>query len=308
MSDDAQRFCALGMEHLQRGEPEEALEMFKRATELDPENADAWCGRGKASYDLGRLENADRAFKRAVRFAQNAIRGVSRRPRWWADPKTRPYLRAIHGRGLCLFWLARYEEAARKFDRLLTLAPTDPLDVRFLLGETFFRMGELDEAIEAWLRVGDDPDALYNLGLAWFFRGEWARSVGAFRRAIFENLFLVQRITNAAGVGEVPAYTGTHYKGLDREDAALDYLDRCGDLWRGRPIIERWLRAIYEHPTVQSDIQQHLEHLRRLTQDELSAGDRARIEGENTSLRSPLRLQQDDRAIAVELLERLFRA
>jgi len=307
MSDEIDKFCTLGAQHLDRGEPEEALQWYERALAMDPENAVAWCGRGKACYDLGRLERADRDFRKALRYSRRQLEARDRPNRWWADESTRPYLRALHGRGLCRFWLAAYDDAARMFRRLLRLAPGDPLDVRFLLGETYFRMGEVDRAIREWQGVGDDPDALYNLGLAYFYRGEFARSVGAFRRAIFENLFLVARLTNAEIMSDVPSYSGTHYKGLDNEHAAVDYLDRCGDLWRGRPLLGRWLRSIYEHKTVRADVKRHVQHLRSLVKPDLGPGERARLEGENTALRSEIRLSTSDRDIARELCERLFR-
>ncbi len=306
MSDDVNKYCRLGAEHLERGEPEEALQWYERALAEDPENADAWSGRGKAYYDLGRLERADRDFRRALRFARSFLKGRRRPTRWWTDESTRPYLRALHGRALCRFWLTAYTDAARLFRKLLRLAPTDPLDVRFLLGETYFRMGQVDHAVREWQLVGDDPDALYNLGLAYFYRGEFTRSVGAFRRAIFENLFLVARITNSA-ITDVPSYSGTHYKGLDSEHAAVDYLERCGDLWRGRPLLVRWLRSIYEHDTVRSDVRRHVQHLRTLIRPDVGPGERARLEGENTALRSEERLSRDNRAIAKYVCERLFR-
>lgn len=306
MNDDPDKLCKLGTQRLEQGEPEEAFQLFNRALELDPDHADAWCGRGKASYDLGKLERADRDFRKASVVARRHMDAIPSRRRWWADRVTRPYLRALHGRGLCRFWMAMYDDAARMFRRLLRLAPTDPLDVRFLLGETCFRMGEIDKAIREWQRVGDDPDVLYNLGLAYFYRGEFARSVNALRRGIFENLYLVARITDSDVFSDVPRYRGTHYKGLDHEDAALDYLDRCADLWRGRPLLKRWLRAIYEHELVREDVQKHLKHLRRLVRADLSPGDRARIEGENTALRSEERLAANDRRIAREICIRLF--
>jgi tetratricopeptide (TPR) repeat protein len=307
MADDIVRFCELGNEHLERGEPEEALEWYDRALQVDPEHADAWCGRGKAYYDLGRLERADRAFRRGLGYARRAVDATAAKPpRWWSDERTRPYLKALHGRGLCRFWMAHYEEAARLFRKLLRLAPSDPLDVRFLLGETYFRMGELDRAVRSWQEVGDDPDALYNLGLAYFYRGEFVRSVNAFRRGIFENLFLVARLTNSEIFANVPTYAGTHYKGLDHEYAAFDYLDRCGDLWRGRPLLSRWLRGVYEHKVVREDVRRHLEHLRLLVADDLSPGDRARLEGENTALRSEARLARTDAQIAREISASLF--
>jgi tetratricopeptide (TPR) repeat protein len=307
MSEDVNKYCRLGAEHLERGEPEEAIQWYERALAVDPDNADAWCGRGKACYDLGRLERADRDFRKALRCARQILKNRARPNRWWADEKTRPYLRALHGRGLCRFWLMAYDDAAKMFRQLLQLAPSDPLDVRFLLGETYFRMGEVDRAIREWQLVGDDPDALYNLGLAYFYRGEFMRSVGAFRRAIFENLFLVARITNSAIVSDVPSYSGTHYKGLDGEHAAVDYLERCGDLWRGRPLLVRWLRGIYEHDIVHKDVRRHVAHLRTLVRPDLGPGERARLEGENTALRSGGRLAETDREIATALCKRLFR-
>ena len=306
MSEEARKFCNLGAEHLERGEPEEALECYERAIRIDPEDPDAWCGRGKACYDLGRLERADRDFRRALRFAERQLGDVKTARRWWHDATTRPYLRALHGRGLCRFWLGMYEDAARIFRKLLKLAPSDPLDVRFLVGETYFRMGEVDKAVRELQKVGDDPDALYNLGLAYFYRGEFTRSVNAFRRAIFENLYLVARLADSDPITDVPTYKGTHPKGLDSEEAAVDYMERCGDMWRGRPLLGRWLRAIYEHPTVRDELRQHVEQLRQMGGDALDPGIRARLEGQNTSLRSEARLAQSDRRIAAEIAARLF--
>lgn len=310
MSDDVQKWCELGAQHLEQGEPEEALHWYERAIDADPDNADAWCGRAKSQYDMGRLERADRDYRHALRLAKEQLRlgeAETGPRRWWLDPETRPYLHALRGKGLCRYWLGDWPGAVRAFQRLLQLAPTDPLDARYMLGEAWLRDGDIDRAVRAWQEMGDDPDALYNLGLGYFYRGEFARSVHAFRRGIFENLFLVARLANAEIISNVPHYSGTHTKGLDCEGSAADYLDRCGDLWRGRPILARWLRSIYEHPQVQEDVTRHVEHLRALVREDLAIGDRAQLEGANTALRSEERLEQTDATIAAELCERLFR-
>ena len=307
MSDAARKYCDLGAAHLEKGEPEEALQWYERAIGEDPENADAWCGRGKACYDLGRLERADRYFRHALKVAQRALpEAVRGRRRWWADTATRPYLRALHGRGLCRFWLGVYDHAAKYFERLLKLAPSDPLDVRFLVGETYFRMGEIDRAVEELERAGDDPDALYNLGLARFYQGEFPKSVNAFRRGLFENAYMMRELVELDGLPESPTYRGLHPKGLDSEDAAFDYVERCGDLWRGRPILQRWLRAIYEHPVVQEELRRHRAHLKALGAEDVAAGERARLEGENTTLRSEARLATTDQRIAQEIAAKIF--
>jgi tetratricopeptide (TPR) repeat protein len=319
---EAQRFCDLGKEFLDRGEPEEALRCYERAIDVDPDNADAWCGRGKATYDMGRLERADRDFRRALRLAKRALDDRPSR-RWWSDPTTRPYLRALHGHGLCRFWLGAYEDAAKTFRRLLRLAPTDPLDVRFLVGETYLRMGRIERAIRELERAEDDTDALYNLGLARFYLGDFPGSVNAFRRGFFANLHLPDHLTEtpapkgakdddeddaepAGSGGSVPTDAGTHPKGLDSEDAAHDYLDRCGDLWFGRPVVQRWLREVRDHASVRADVDLHLEQVQALSAGTLSAGDRARLEGKNTALRAPSRLAGTDRAIAADVLAKVF--
>lgn len=342
MESEARKFCDLGKEFLDRGEPEEALRCYERAIDVDPDNPDAWCGRGKAAYDLGRLERADRDFRRAMRLASRDLKSprtsrASGRPnarRWWADAATRPYLRALHGHGLCRFWLGSYDDAARIFRKLLKLAPTDPLDVRFLIGETYLRMGRIERAIRELERVEDDPDALYNLGLARFFLGDFSGSVNAFRRGVFANLYLPAMLTETPqpDLGDVPSEdahgegseksedgtsdggrtvdhptdSGTHPKGLDSEAAAHDYVDRCGDFWFGRPVIQRWLGGIRSHATVEAEVERHLQQLKALQSPTLSAGERARLEGENTTLRTSTRLAAADRKIAADVLGDVF--
>jgi tetratricopeptide (TPR) repeat protein len=310
MNEDVRTWCERGHEALDRGDPEQAIDCYDRALEADPENPEAWCGRGKACYDLGRLRRADSDFRQGVRCARaqlGPLEGDARKARrWWADQRTRPYLRALHGRGLCRFWLGDYEAAARIFRRLLKLAPSDPLDVRFLVGETSFRMGHVDRAVREYMRAGEDPDVLYNLGLAQFYRGDFVRSVNALRRAMFENVHLAWRLSDSDAIPDVPSYRGVHPKSLDTEDAAEDYDERCGDLWAGRPLLRRWLRGIYHHPIVHAELLKHVEQIRSLADEDLDPGARARVEGENTSLRNEARLAATDRQIASEVGAALF--
>jgi tetratricopeptide (TPR) repeat protein len=47
----------------------------------------------------------------------------------------RPYLRCLHGYGLCLWRLNRYDEAAAISTRMLWINPSDNQGARFNLGE-----------------------------------------------------------------------------------------------------------------------------------------------------------------------------
>ena len=53
----------------------------------------------------------------------------------WGHINNRPFLRCMHGYGLCLSRLGRLKEAEEVFNRMLRLNPTDNQGVRFLLGE-----------------------------------------------------------------------------------------------------------------------------------------------------------------------------
>lgn len=53
----------------------------------------------------------------------------------WGNIDNRPFLRCMHGYGLCLSRLGRIEEAEKIFARMLWLNPSDNQGVRFLLAE-----------------------------------------------------------------------------------------------------------------------------------------------------------------------------
>jgi hypothetical protein len=51
----------------------------------------------------------------------------------WGHVDNRPFLRCLHGYGLCLWRLERFDEAERIFSRMLWLNPADNQGVRFLI-------------------------------------------------------------------------------------------------------------------------------------------------------------------------------
>ena len=53
----------------------------------------------------------------------------------WGRIDNRPFLRCMNGCGLCLWRLGQFEEAARIFDRMLWLNPSDNQGMRFLIDD-----------------------------------------------------------------------------------------------------------------------------------------------------------------------------
>jgi hypothetical protein len=66
----------------------------------------------------------------------------------WGHIDNRPFLRCMQGFGLCLWRLGRFAEAARVFDRMLSLNPQDNQGVRALLTPV--------RECEAWVENFDD--------------------------------------------------------------------------------------------------------------------------------------------------------
>jgi hypothetical protein len=64
----------------------------------------------------------------------------------WGLVDNRPFLRCMHGQGLCLWRLERWPEAERVLERMLWLNPTDNQGVRLILPEV--------RAHEAWVDDG----------------------------------------------------------------------------------------------------------------------------------------------------------
>ncbi len=53
----------------------------------------------------------------------------------WGHIDNRPFLRCMHGYGLCLWRLGCFDEAERIFDQMLWLNPSDNQGMRFLIDE-----------------------------------------------------------------------------------------------------------------------------------------------------------------------------
>ena len=76
----------------------------------------------------------------------------------WGRIYNRPFLRCLHGYGLCLWRLGRTAEAQQVFERILSLNPNDNQGVRFcwqdiLEGRTWEHLREREDGARAERRV-----------------------------------------------------------------------------------------------------------------------------------------------------------
>ena len=124
-----------GMEHLWSGYGVAAEAYYREAICTDPSHADAWVHLGNLRFREGRVLEALGHYERAQAAAEaRAIGDPARYPApFWLDLDSRPFMRALHGRGLCLWRLRRLADARQFFTLMLALNPNDNQGARFLL-------------------------------------------------------------------------------------------------------------------------------------------------------------------------------
>lgn len=95
---------------------------------------DAHAHLGNLVFD-GRPKGAIRHYEAGFRIGELSLGEGFDGLLPWSRIDNRPFLRCMHGYGLCLWRLGRFGEAARIFDRMLWLNPSDNQGVRFLIDE-----------------------------------------------------------------------------------------------------------------------------------------------------------------------------
>jgi tetratricopeptide (TPR) repeat protein len=126
-----------GMDHLWAGWPLEAEAYYRETLQVDPDHADAWVHLGNRRFEEDRVAEALSLYRRGQVAAETRTIGdPARYPHpFWGDVDSRPFMRALHGRGLCLWRLGRTDEARQVFVRMLELNPNDNQGARFLLAD-----------------------------------------------------------------------------------------------------------------------------------------------------------------------------
>ena len=116
------------------GEPEEARRILMELCQADLRCLDAHAHLGNFVFDHLPAE-AIRHYEVGLRIGELSLGDAFDGLLPWGHLDNRPFLRCMHGFGLCLWRLGRFEEAERIFDRMLWLNPTDNQGVRSLIGD-----------------------------------------------------------------------------------------------------------------------------------------------------------------------------
>ncbi len=114
------------------GDPPGARKILMDLLAADLRCLDAHAHLGSFAFDH-RPEEALRHYEAGLRIGELSLGGAFGGVLSWGLVDNRPFLRCLHGYGLCLWRLGRTGEAAGVFERMLWLNPPDNQGVRFLL-------------------------------------------------------------------------------------------------------------------------------------------------------------------------------
>jgi tetratricopeptide (TPR) repeat protein len=126
-----------GMEFRWAGRDHLAEAYYRAALMTDAGHADAWVHVGNIRLDEGLPAEALQNYltAEAAALARTIGDPATYPGPFWLDLDSRPYMRALHGKGLALWRLARTAEAVAVFRQQVALNPNDNQGVRFLLRE-----------------------------------------------------------------------------------------------------------------------------------------------------------------------------
>ena len=246
MRRQAEKMLDKGLDLLEQGNEEEAGCYFFKSIGVDPTYADGYNHLANIVWRKRDWGQAESLYRKAISFAEPEIKNV-RRGAFWGTFESRPYMRALQGLGLTAWKQGRLEEAKDIFLKMLKLNVNDNQGVRYLIGPIYHQMGNLDKAINWYVQNLDDPDNLYNYGLALIQQNELEAAAKTLISAIFENPYLAPMLLK----DKLPESDWWHGSNLAEPPYAEDYVSKYGNWWEKEEFALRLLRAIWDHGEVQ---------------------------------------------------------
>ncbi len=150
------------------GHHQEALEAFNRAIEYDPDQAQAYAGRGLAHFYTNHWDEAIADYDRALSLKPNQA--------------------STHlNRGLAYHAKSQFDKALADYNRTIDLDPTGALGYNNR-GESYRLKGQLDKAMADYnraLELNPELDVAYNnRGLIYFARGQTDQALAEYNQSI----------------------------------------------------------------------------------------------------------------------------
>lgn len=239
------------MEIIESGDTQKALNQLRSIIKKDPEFIDAYNSFGAYFYEKGnprkRLEYYSKAYQIGQRVIPNAFTG--RIP--WIQLENRPFLRSMHGLGLCYIYEMQRDKAIDLFERLLRYNPNDNQGVRCIIGDLYLQNKDHQAADNYFKDNLDYPPYRYSYGLSLFMQGFYIESIVQFWMGFYKNIYILEHILDHYPIIKYDFY---HSSSDEKPEIASQYYGLNLGMWTDK-YIKEFLRMIYECPDVQLGIQ-----------------------------------------------------
>jgi len=162
-----QAYIMLGQIQNTRGSHVEAVRTLKSVLEGEPSNPDAMAALARAYEDMGRLEEAEKAWRKAVDLRPGSWYGYANLAGFY-------------------FYQRRFADAEPLFRRVIELTPENPIGY-LDLGSLYVLMGRYEQAaveLERSLKIKPTPDGYNNLGDAYYYQGRYAAAAETAEKAV----------------------------------------------------------------------------------------------------------------------------
>lgn len=249
----------LGTVLLQQGRGAEALKVFEKAVELEPENAERWQNLGMVLAQLRRNDDAILSFQHALKLEpgswdaankaaillHQAARFEDARVHLDLCEKLKPNdIQTLGLRAATLLSLGRYAEALGDLERVRLRDPTNA-DTCNQMGNCLSALGRYDEALSSYDKAAalGDKHAVKNKAIALEHLGRFDQAMDGYRRALAEdandahaewNLALLQLLTGDFEAG----WAGREAARWKIPVLVAGYPKLSGPLWQGTEPID----------------------------------------------------------------------
>ena len=188
--------------HHQRGELEQAEQIYRRILKTNPDHADALHLLGVLASQAGQYESSIELINQAIKHNpavpeyHNNLGTVYYHHGHYEEAVTAceqalklnpDFTDAYYNHGNALFQSGQYESAATAYQKVMELNP-EHIDAQFNLGNTFRELGKTEEAVSAFEKAiqlnSEHAEAYNNLGLALQNLGKLEKAKTSYEQAL----------------------------------------------------------------------------------------------------------------------------
>ncbi|MDA8339807.1 MAG: tetratricopeptide repeat protein [Nitrospiraceae bacterium] len=218
-------------EALNQGFEKRGKSELKRIIEEDPEFIDAYNSLGFLEISRNRYDKALKLFQQAYKIGKNVIPEDFTGRLIWGVLDNRPFLRAMHGLGVCYLETGELKAAKDIFLTMLHYNPNDNQGIRALEIQSNLALEQYSEVLSICAEYPDDTmtDTLYGRALALYRIGKLQEAEEALKEAITYLPLVAKELIKRQHTPVYGSMPGTITHG--GADEAYEYWQRVGKYW-----------------------------------------------------------------------------